>query len=80
MYFSEKRYTSPAKTLNKINHIIQNEHIDLIVGHSLGGFFAAASLYEVPKILINPCLNPHLELPSVSWMMYRMKYWKSLKR
>lgn len=49
-------------TINKINNIITNERIVLIVGHSLGGFFTLASKSGPMKVYINPCFNPFKEL------------------
>lgn len=49
---------SPKKTLEQINRLIVDENIQLIIGHSLGGFFTAACMDEVKKIFINPCLDP----------------------
>lgn len=43
------------------------EDVTLVVGTSLGGYFAAslASLYRVPSVLINPCIEPRKLLKQV---------------
>lgn len=53
--------------------IIDNE-ADIIVGTSLGGFFAAvlSTQLNLPVILVNPCLTPFLYLP-------RLGYTKDIK-
>ncbi len=42
--------------------IISDEQVDIVVGSSLGGF-ATLLLRDIPKIIINPCLRPDVELP-----------------
>lgn len=53
----------PIKSLGKINDIILSESIDLIVGCSLGGFYALMSNSgNIPVIAVNPCINPYTHL------------------
>lgn len=57
--------TFPAdgvRALELAREIISEEKIDVVVGSSLGGF-TALGLRGIPKIVINPCLRPDIELP-----------------
>ncbi|MBO4698418.1 hypothetical protein J5690_02250 [bacterium] len=44
---------------------IKTNRIKYIIGHSLGGFYALCINADVKKIVINPCLKPHIELPKL---------------
>lgn len=46
----------PARSFPIIDRLIQDEKIDLLVGHSLGGFMAQ-KYAGMKKVLINPCLG-----------------------
>ena len=48
------------------NRIIETEHISVIIASSLGAFTAISVKQNVIKILINPCINPQIELPKVN--------------
>ena len=50
-----------------INLAGSGDKIELIVGNSLGGFFASifAEKYSTPFILTNPCLRPDISLKDV---------------
>lgn len=60
---------SPLNILGKLRYIIADRRIELIVGTSLGGFFAAVLSAEknIPVILINPCMLPFLHLPRLGF-------------
>ena len=60
---------SPEIILERLQNIIADKQIKLIVGTSLGGFFAAALSAEknIPVILVNPCLLPFLHLPRLGF-------------
>jgi len=60
---------SPEQILNKLRDIVDKNHIDFVVGTSLGGFFAAVFAAErnLPLVLINPCLLPFLHLPRLDF-------------
>lgn len=53
---------NPCDVINSLNKIRVENNTDLIVGTSLGGFYAAvlSAMNDVPVILINPCLTPFL--------------------
>lgn len=51
------------QTLNRINDLIAQYKINLIVGHSLGGFYTfALKNNSIPKIVINPCMMPSVSV------------------
>jgi hypothetical protein len=55
----------PETILDRLRKIIREERIGLLVGTSLGGFFAAVLSAELhlPVILVSPFLMPHLTFP-----------------
>ena len=60
---------TPDDIVARLYAIIESEQVDLIVGVSLGGFFAAvcAAGTRLPVVLINPCLLPFLHLPRLGY-------------
>lgn len=60
---------SPENILGKLRYIIADKRIELIVGTSLGGFFAAvlSAKTNLPVMLVNPCLLPFLHLPRLGF-------------
>ncbi len=60
---------SPENILGKLRYIIADKQIELIVGTSLGGFFAAVLSAELnlPVIFVNPCLMPFHHLPRLGF-------------
>ena len=60
---------SPERIVSMLRGIIDEQHVGLIVGTSLGGFFAAVLSAEthLPVMLVNPCLLPFLHLPRLGF-------------
>ena len=54
---------NPKAAIKKSVSVIDLYRIDLIVGNSYGGFIALNIPKLIPKILINPILEPSKELP-----------------
>jgi hypothetical protein len=56
---------SPDSIMGKIRTIADDKHPDIIVGTSLGGFYAAvlSAELDIPVILVNPFLMPFLTFP-----------------
>lgn len=53
---------SPNKILDRINSIILNDKIDLVIGNSLGAFFVLkANSCSCCKIVINPSMIPSVD-------------------
>ena len=55
----------PDCGLNVLEAYIRNNKIKYVIGHSLGGFMVLCINENVKKIVINPCLKPHFELPKL---------------
>ena len=55
----------PDCGLNVLEAYIRNNNIKYVIGHSLGGFMTLCINENVKKIVINPCMKPHLELPKL---------------
>ena len=57
--------TETDKIFGFLENIISEQKPDAVVGTSLGGFFAAvlSAEYNIPAILVNPCLMPFVTLP-----------------
>lgn len=49
-------------SINLINQYLMHNNVDLIIGTSLGAFYALCIETNVPKILMNPALNPYQDL------------------
>ena len=60
---------SPESVLNQLRYYVSDKSVDFIVGTSRGGFYAAvlAAEFDLPVILINPCLMPFLYLPRLGY-------------
>ena len=56
---------NPDNGINKLEKYIRNNNIKYVIGHSLGGFITLCINENVKKIVINPCLKPHFELPKL---------------
>lgn len=53
----------PNEALTDLNNYIKDYNVDIIVGSSLGAFLTMQIDTTLPKILINPCVRPDIELP-----------------
>lgn len=54
--FSPDLPTEPQEALTMLKELVEHEHIDLIIGTSMGGMFAQ-KLRGVKKILVNPSFH-----------------------
>ena len=59
----------PDEVMAVLRDIADNAEIGLIVGTSLGGFYAAvlAAETDLPVLLVNPCLMPFYHLPKLGY-------------
>ncbi len=60
---------SPEEMLQKLSSTAHSEGAEMLVGTSLGGFFAAVISAEtkLPVVLVNPCLMAFYHLPLLGW-------------
>ena len=56
---------NPDNGLNTLEKYIRDNKIKYVIGHSLGGFMTMCINEDVKKLVINPCMKPHLELPKL---------------
>ena len=56
---------NPDNGLHKLEEYIRDNNIKYVIGHSLGGFIALCIDEDVKKVVINPCMKPHLDLPKI---------------
>ena len=75
-YFDEENVLSPdlspspLDTIAMIEGLLKSQNIDLIIGSSLGGFYATylAEKYQMGAVLLNPSTQPWKTLaPYVGW-------------
>lgn len=57
---------NPIKTLEAINDIIDKKAISYVIGSSLGGFYALCCNTSICKIVVNPCMDPAVEIPKLT--------------
>lgn len=55
----------PSIGINTLEKYIEDHHIKYVIGHSLGGFITLCLDSNVKKLVINPCMKPHIELPKL---------------
>ncbi|MRI58581.1 MAG: hypothetical protein C6H99_03630 [Epsilonproteobacteria bacterium] len=57
---------APARAIRFLDDLIQKEPIDLLIGSSLGGYYATylAQKHEIRAVLINPSTRPYRTLSS----------------
>ncbi|MDD6489192.1 MAG: GIY-YIG nuclease family protein [Clostridia bacterium] len=73
---------SPESIIDNLSAVLYDESPDVVVGTSLGGFFAAvlSARNDLPVILVNPCLMPFLTLEKLGYkgnvMNFVPLFWK----
>lgn len=55
---------NPHSSIEKIDNLVSD--VDMIIGHSLGGFYVLFETTSIPKIVINPCMFPSIEIPRLT--------------
>jgi len=61
---------APLDAIEEIENLLKTENIDLLIGSSLGGFYATylAEKYKLKAVLLNPSTQPwQTLLPYVGW-------------
>lgn len=51
------------ESITFLEGFIKQEQCDLVMGTSLGGFFTLCLSTSLPRVVINPCMKPSVELP-----------------
>lgn len=54
-----------AVALRFLKEKIRRHHIDVVMGSSLGAFLTLCLDVDIPKLVVNPCLVPSVELPKL---------------
>ncbi len=52
----------PVESIKKIEDYVAEHGIDILAGTSLGGYYALCGRVNIPKIAVNPVLNPENSL------------------
>lgn len=60
--------STPSDTVKSINKFIADNEITIIIASSLGAFFALNTQREIKKILLNPCLEPSVQIPKLTFL------------
>lgn len=60
---------APEKILGRLQYMVKECQPDIIIGTSLGGFFAAvlSVRMKLPVVLVNPCLMAFWHLPKLGY-------------
>lgn len=48
----------PVESIKKIEDYVAKHDIDILAGSSLGGYYTLCARADIPKIAVNPALNP----------------------
>ena len=51
------------RSISFLEDFLEKEHCDLVMGTSLGGFFTLCLSTSLPRVVLNPCMKPSVELP-----------------
>ena len=52
----------PVESIKMIEKYIADHSIDILAGTSLGGFYTLCANVDIPKIAVNPAINPETSL------------------
>lgn len=55
-----------AQAVKYLEQVIEQEHVDMVIGTSLGGFITLVLNTDVPKVVVNPCMRPVEVLPHLT--------------
>lgn len=73
VYAVELTMNYPYECIKKVNDSVSENGIDVVIGSSMGGFFAMQA-EGAAKILINPCLSPCAVLPQLIGINEEQEY------
>ena len=60
VYYDQRQ---PNEAIEYLTNIAEN--YDAVIGSSLGGFYALKIHFTGPRVVINPCMVPSVELPKI---------------
>lgn len=58
--------TNYDEVKSHIEQVVRDNDVDLIIGHSFGGFYTLDADFDLPKIIVNPCMLPSVEIPKLT--------------
>lgn len=64
----------PQESIRKIEDYVAEHGIDILAGTSLGGFYALCAQVDIPKIAVNPVLNPEYSLSALPEIGEEVEY------
>ena len=65
----------PAESIKKIESYIAEHDIDMLAGTSLGGYYTLCAKVDIPKIAVNPVVNPEDSLSLLSNIGEELEYY-----
>ncbi|MBO4722783.1 MAG: hypothetical protein J5629_07600 [Muribaculaceae bacterium] len=65
----------PVESIKKIEGYIAEHGIDILAGTSLGGYYALCAKVDIPKIAVNPVLNPENSLSFLPEIGQEVEYY-----
>lgn len=65
----------PVESIKKIEDYIAENSIDILAGTSLGGFYTLCAKVDIPKIAVNPAINPENSLSVLPEIGQEVEYY-----
>ena len=65
----------PVESIKKIEDYIAENSIDILAGTSLGGFYTLCAKVDIPKIAVNPAMNPENSLSVLPEIGQEVEYY-----
>jgi len=65
----------PTESIKKIENYIAKNGIDILAGTSLGGFYTLCARVDIPKIAVNPAVNPEDSLSVLPEIGQEVEYY-----
>ena len=65
----------PVESIKKIEDYVAEHGINILVGTSLGGFYTLCAKVDIPKIAVNPAINPEDSLSVLPEIGQEVEYY-----
>lgn len=65
----------PVESIKKIEDYVVLHGIDILAGSSLGGYYTLCAKVEIPKIAVNPALNPENSMQYMPEIGHTVEYY-----